>query len=141
MPKRDFNKFALQLYWHRTSPWVLSCKFAAYFQNTFSYEHFWVVASGSHPEVFWQRKGVFKNFAKFAVKHLFRSLFVNKVAGFKPETFRSSYWRCSVKQGALKNFANFTGNNLCWSLFLIKFHSWVLQIYHRKLRHRRFLPL
>ena len=31
----DFNKDALQLYWHHTSPWVFSCKFAAYFQSTF----------------------------------------------------------------------------------------------------------
>ena len=37
MPKcDDFNKVALQLYWNRTSAWVFSCKFAAYFQNTFS---------------------------------------------------------------------------------------------------------
>ena len=36
MPKCDFNKVALQLYWNRTSPWVFSCKFATYFQNTFS---------------------------------------------------------------------------------------------------------
>ena len=35
MPKCDFNKFALQLYWNRTSAWVLSCKFTAYFQNIF----------------------------------------------------------------------------------------------------------
>ena len=34
MPKCDFNKFALQLYWNRTSVWVFSCEFAAYFQNT-----------------------------------------------------------------------------------------------------------
>ena len=33
--KCDFNKVALQLYWSRTSAWVFSCKFAAYFQNTF----------------------------------------------------------------------------------------------------------
>ena len=36
MPKCDFNKVAL---------WVFSCKFAAYFQNTFSKEHLWVAAS------------------------------------------------------------------------------------------------
>ena len=35
-PKCNFNKIALQLYWNRTSEWVFSCKFAAYFQNTFS---------------------------------------------------------------------------------------------------------
>ena len=33
-----------QLYWNRTSAWVFSCKFAAYFQNTFSQEHLWVAA-------------------------------------------------------------------------------------------------
>ena len=38
MPKCDFNKVALRLYWNRTSAWVFSCKFAAYFQNIFS-EH------------------------------------------------------------------------------------------------------
>ena len=32
----DFTKTVLQLYWNRTSSWVFSCKFATYFQNTFS---------------------------------------------------------------------------------------------------------
>ena len=45
MPKYDFNKVAKQLYWKRTSTWVFSCKFAAYFQNTFSQEHLWRAAS------------------------------------------------------------------------------------------------
>ena len=44
MPKYDFNKVALQLYWNHASAWVF-CKFAAYFQNTFSQEHLWVAAS------------------------------------------------------------------------------------------------
>ena len=35
MSKYDFNKVALQLYWNSTVTWVFSCKFAAYFQNTF----------------------------------------------------------------------------------------------------------
>ena len=35
MAKCDFNKVALQLYWNCTSAWVFSCKFAAFFQNTF----------------------------------------------------------------------------------------------------------
>ena len=40
MPKCDFNKVALQLYCNSALAWtwMLSCKFAAYFQNTFSYE-------------------------------------------------------------------------------------------------------
>ena len=29
-------KVAKQRYWNHTSVWVFSCKFAAYFQNTFS---------------------------------------------------------------------------------------------------------
>ena len=37
MPKCDFNKIALQLYWfwNRTSAWVFSCKFAAFFRTSF----------------------------------------------------------------------------------------------------------
>ena len=31
--KCDFNEVALKFYWNRTSAWVFSCKFAAYFQN------------------------------------------------------------------------------------------------------------
>ena len=57
-------------------------------------------------------------------KSIFEVSFFNKVAGWKPETVRSSRWRCSVKQGVLKNFPNFTGKNLCWSLFLIKLLFW-----------------
>ena len=29
-------KLLLQIYWNHTSAWVFSCKFAAYFQNSFS---------------------------------------------------------------------------------------------------------
>ena len=36
-----------QLYWNRISAWVFFCKFAAYFQNTFSQEHLWMAASES----------------------------------------------------------------------------------------------
>ena len=36
MQKFDFNKVAKQLYWNHTSAWVFSCKFAVYFENTFS---------------------------------------------------------------------------------------------------------
>ena len=38
-------KCYLQLYWNLTSVWVFSCKFAAYFQKTFSKEHLWMAAS------------------------------------------------------------------------------------------------
>ena len=36
MPKCDFNKVALQLYWNHTWAWVFPGKFAAYLQNIFT---------------------------------------------------------------------------------------------------------
>ena len=45
MPKCDFNKVALQLYWNLTSSWLLSCKSDAYFQNIFFIEYLWEAAS------------------------------------------------------------------------------------------------
>ena len=38
--------FAMQLYWDHTSVWVISSKFVALFQNTFSEENLWRSASG-----------------------------------------------------------------------------------------------
>ena len=35
MPKCDFYKVAKQVFKNHMSAWVFSCKFAAYFQNTF----------------------------------------------------------------------------------------------------------
>ena len=49
----------------------------------------------SHPEVFLS-KDVLKSSGKFTDKHLCRSLLLNKVAGWKPETVKGSHWRCSV---------------------------------------------
>ena len=47
----------------------------------------------SRPEVFC-KKGVLRNFAKFAGKHLCQSLFFNKVAGLKPATLlKKRFWR------------------------------------------------
>ena len=53
MSKCDFNKVANQLYWNRTSVWVFSCKFVAYFQNTFSLEHIWRAASVNANNIFY----------------------------------------------------------------------------------------
>ena len=38
--------------WFHHSAWVFSCKFAAYFQNTFSWKHLWVAASEKKNFVF-----------------------------------------------------------------------------------------
>ena len=45
MLKRNFYKVAKKLYSNHTSARVFSCKFAAYFQNTFFKEHLWMAAS------------------------------------------------------------------------------------------------
>ena len=44
MPKYDFDKVALQVYWNHTLAQVFSCKFSAYFKDTFSKEHLWAAA-------------------------------------------------------------------------------------------------
>ena len=47
------------------------------------------------PEVFY-KKGVLRNFAKFTEKHLCQRLFLNKVAGQRPETLlKKSLWHRS----------------------------------------------
>ena len=35
MPKSDFNKFTLQLYWNQISAWMFSCKFADISEHLF----------------------------------------------------------------------------------------------------------
>ena len=43
--RSEISIAAEQLYWNHTSAWEFSCKDAAYFENTFSNEKLWVVAS------------------------------------------------------------------------------------------------
>ena len=38
--------FTMQLYWIHTSAQVISCKFAAFLQNTFCEQHLWRADSG-----------------------------------------------------------------------------------------------
>ena len=45
LPHMNYIPLRKKLYWNHTSAWVFSCKFAAYFQNTFFWEHLWVDAS------------------------------------------------------------------------------------------------
>ena len=44
-----------QIYWNHTSVWLFSCKFAAYFQKVFSWEHYWRAVSVSRD---WERLNV-----------------------------------------------------------------------------------
>ena len=60
-------------------------------------------ARSSRSELFYQ-KGVVKNFAKFAGKHLYQSLFVNKVAGMRPANLVKKLWTRSFPV----NFAKFS---------------------------------
>ena len=48
------GKGVLQFYWNHTWTWVFSCKLAAYFQNTFFYEHLWMAASVLISSLFWK---------------------------------------------------------------------------------------
>ena len=50
------------------------------------------LSRSSRPEVF-RKKNVLMNFAKFTGKHLCQSLFFNKVAGLRPETFFTEHLR------------------------------------------------
>ena len=54
-----------------------------------------IITRSNHLDVF-LFKDILKNFAKFTDKHLWWSFVLNKVAGWKPEIFRSSYWTCSI---------------------------------------------
>ena len=58
------------------------------------YKQCWNCGS-SRPEVFC-KKGVLRNFTKFTGKHVYQSLFFNKVAGLRPATFlKKRLWhRC-----------------------------------------------
>ena len=76
LPKYDFNKVALQLYWNRTSAWVFSCKFAAYFQNTFSQEHLWRATSDCIQYLIWTA-WVLINFYEQKQRLLVRSVMEN----------------------------------------------------------------
>ena len=54
------------------------------------------MSRSSRPKVFF-KKGILKNFAKFTGKHLYQSLFFNKVAELKPATLlkKNRLWhRC-----------------------------------------------
>ena len=54
----DFNKAALELYWNCTSAWVFSCKFDAYFQNSFCFS-FCLSISISHFHTYKYQQKIF----------------------------------------------------------------------------------
>ena len=80
-----WNIKGVQLYWNRASAWVFSRKFAAYFQNTFSYKHVRRTASAAMSTSFLENNpnlyfliGFYENnfptfFFLFLTEHKFRS--------------------------------------------------------------------
>ena len=61
-------------------------------KNKFAYSFIDENIRSSRPEVFC-KKGVLRNFAKFAGKHLCQSPFLNKVAGIRPATILKKRFR------------------------------------------------
>ena len=57
--------FTMQLYWIHTSAWVISCKFAAFLQNTFSEEDLWRTTSG---HIHYNKKRIY-------IEHIFLSIY------------------------------------------------------------------
>ena len=78
---------ALHLYWNHTSSWVFSCKFAAFFQNTFSWERVWRAAS--RPFKIYEQK---------------------TKTNMKPEI----NWYSSIQSSCWKVSTKFTGKDLRW---------------------------
>ena len=69
----------------------------------------------SRPEVFC-KKDVFRNFAKFAGKHLCQSLFFDKVAGLRPENI-FSYRTPLVAASVFFKYLFVTSHTLHFTLF------------------------
>ena len=95
----------------------------------------------SCPEVFCD-KGVLRNFAKFAGKHLCQSLFFNKVAGLRPATLLKKRLRhmCFPLNFAKFRRTFFVAEHLQWLLLkFLRLSTWsnialkkflVLQLFH-----------
>ena len=105
MPKCDFNKVALQRYWNRTLALVFSCKCAAYFQNTFSQEHFWTAASGSIMTMKWQL--------------LFTTWFIEVFLGTGVQIYRRHPCRSAISMKVLCNFIEIALRYGCLNLLHI----------------------
>ena len=60
-----------ELYWNRTSVWVFSCKFAAYFQNTFCLKQLWMAVSEWICDIQIKWKLSYVNLLKIIVFELF----------------------------------------------------------------------
>ena len=75
----------------------------------------------SRPEVFC-KKGILRNFEKFAGKHLCQGLFFNKVAGLRPATLlkKTHCHRCLPVNFAKFLRTSFFTEHLWWLLLIIQ---------------------
>ena len=94
MLKYNFNKLAWQLYWNHTSAWMFSCKFAAYFRETFSKR---IPPEGWFRSYFWFEliSARTKRFLVFSERFKMRILVCNGLRGLGTGVV---VWRCSVKK-------------------------------------------
>ena len=103
MPKSDFNNVAKQLYWNHTSTWVFSCKFAAYFQNKFSYEHL-LVSVSEHLNVYCLQ------LLQFNIKFFYKYYFKTGTLCLRQQLFFSILlWKIAKPRG--HNDKGFLGTN------------------------------
>ena len=76
---------------------------AKFLRTAFFYRipHHYYFLQKQPPEVFYRNRRSFKNFTKFAGKHLCQSLFFNKVAG-RPTTLLKRIWHRCFRVNFLK---------------------------------------
>ena len=127
--KSQKNTCALQFCWNRTSAWVFSYEFAAYFQNIFSQEHL--------------AEGLPVNFAKFLRTPFYRR---------PPEDCFSKAKFFSLFSLSFSNFGNYQLNWKCenmklnsWKFLQISWHfltfTWFNEYFEWIDRYMNFLPL
>ena len=124
MLKCDFNKVALQLYWNHTSAWVFYCKFIAYFQNIFFWEHLWVAASVTLRERFNITKRTTKRGISLLLfgmksskyfKHEHISQKITKTKSFQAISFSHFFFLDHFDMKLLAHSYNYNTNNQCWT--------------------------
>ena len=76
------------------------------------------------------RKGILRNFAKFTGKHLYRSLFFNRVAGLRPATLlRKKIWhKCFPVNFAKFSRTAFFTEHLWWLILSLVWRCMTFQI-------------
>ena len=112
-PKCDFNKVAKQLYWIHTLAWMFSCKFAAYFQNTFLKNTSGrLILNISFIKSFIPVEYVCS--FPYVINCIFRNL---KLLSYVGADSRSSCSEVFLVKGVLKTCRKFTGEHSCRSGF------------------------